>query len=91
MALDCDDRQDFADAERGFVASLDPVRTTNSEGRVVFDLSPYSYLDGQCPDAVSPGLWRQARRCRTNGLFEGDGRHQSDSRLRLVEHDDRRG
>jgi alkyl sulfatase BDS1-like metallo-beta-lactamase superfamily hydrolase len=70
MALDYDDRTDFANAERGFVATLDPVRITNAEGRVIFDLSPYSYLDAKCPDTVHPSLWRQAQLCLTNGLFE---------------------
>jgi alkyl sulfatase BDS1-like metallo-beta-lactamase superfamily hydrolase len=70
MALDYDDRTDFANAERGFVATLDPVRITNAEGRVIFDLAPYSYLDAKCPDTVHPSLWRQAQLCLTNGLFE---------------------
>ena len=70
MALDYDDRTDFDNAERGFVATLDPVRITNAEGRVIFDLSPYAYLDAKCPDTVHPSLWRQAQLCLTNGLFE---------------------
>ncbi len=70
MALDYDDRTDFDNAERGFVATLDPVRITNAEGRVIFDLSPYSYLDAKCPDTVHPSLWRQAQLCLKNGLFE---------------------
>ena len=70
MALDFSDRTDFEDAQRGFVATLDPVTIRNAEGRVVFDLAPYAYLDGECPDTVSPSLWRQAQLCRVNGLFE---------------------
>ncbi len=77
MALNYSDRTDFDNANRGFVATLDPVTITNAEGRVIFDLAPYAYLDGDCPDTVNPSLWRQAQLCRTNGLFEvTDGIYQ---------------
>ena len=38
VALDYTDRTDFEDADRGFVASIDPVTIKNAEGRTVFDL-----------------------------------------------------
>ena len=78
MALNYSDRTDFDNANRGFVATLDPVTITNAEGRVIFDLAPYAYLDGECPDTVNPSLWRQAQLCRTKqGLFEvTDGIYQ---------------
>ncbi|MEV0074587.1 MBL fold metallo-hydrolase [Amycolatopsis sp. NPDC050768] len=68
--MDFGDRQDFEDAARGFVATPDPVTITGADGRAVFDLRPYAYLDGDCPDTVNPSLWRQAQLCRTNGLYE---------------------
>ncbi|MEV6900696.1 alkyl sulfatase dimerization domain-containing protein [Amycolatopsis sp. NPDC051372] len=68
--MDFGDRQDFEDAARGLVATLDPVTITGADGRAVFDLRPYAYLDGDCPDTVNPSLWRQAQLCRTNGLYE---------------------
>ncbi|MEV4598727.1 alkyl sulfatase dimerization domain-containing protein [Amycolatopsis sp. NPDC049253] len=68
--MDFGDRQDFEDAARGFVATLDPVTITGADGHAVFDLRPYAYLDGECPDTVNPSLWRQAQLCRTNGLYE---------------------
>jgi alkyl sulfatase BDS1-like metallo-beta-lactamase superfamily hydrolase len=70
MALDFGDRRDFEDAERGYIATLDPPTISNEQGRAVFDLVPYSYLKGQCPDTVNPSLFRQAQLCATNGLFE---------------------
>jgi alkyl sulfatase BDS1-like metallo-beta-lactamase superfamily hydrolase len=60
MALDFGDRTDFEDAERGFIASIDPVTITNAEGRAVFDLVPYQFLNGERPDTVNASLWRQA-------------------------------
>ena len=70
MALDFTDRTDFDNAHRGFIATLDPLTITNAEGRVVFDLSVYGFLDGECPPTVHPSLWRQAQLVRINGLFE---------------------
>lgn len=70
MALDYSDRTDFEDADRGLVASIDPVTIKNAEGRTVFDLVPYEFLNGDRPDTVNPSLWRQAQLCIRNGLFE---------------------
>lgn len=55
------DQQDFADARRGFIATLpagqDPRR--------------YGFLnDEKVPDTVHPSLWRLARLNAINGLFE---------------------
>ncbi len=49
MAPDFSDRSDFDDAERGFVATLEPLKITDAEGRIVFDLSGYEFLDGTVP------------------------------------------
>lgn len=66
-----DDRQDFEDAERGFIATLDPLTIkTADDGPVVFDSTPYAYLDGERPGTVNPSLWRQAQLCWKNGLYE---------------------
>jgi alkyl sulfatase BDS1-like metallo-beta-lactamase superfamily hydrolase len=64
-----EDRQDFEDAERGRVDALDPCVVRAADGRVVWDLEAYSYLDGECPDTVHPSLWRQAQLCVKHGLF----------------------
>lgn len=65
------DTQDFADASRGFVATLPEVEIRNAEGRVVFTLKEYAFLSAeQAPDTVNPSLWRQARLNMHNGLFQ---------------------
>jgi len=64
------DRTDFENAERGRVDALDPCVIRAADGRVVWDLSRYSYLDAECPDTVHPSLWRQAQLCAKQGLFE---------------------
>lgn len=70
MALDYSDRTDFDNADRGFIATLDPMVIRNAAGDPVFDLTGYSYLDGECPDTVHPSLFRQAQLVRKNGLYE---------------------
>ncbi|MEU4813372.1 alkyl sulfatase dimerization domain-containing protein [Nocardia fluminea] len=64
------DTQDFADAERGFVAALTPGVVKNAAGEVVWDIDAYSFLDGECPPTVNPSLWRQSQLCVKQGLFE---------------------
>ena len=64
------DQTDFENAERGLVDALDPCVVTASDGRVVWDLRPYAYLESDRPDTVHPSLWRQAQLCAKHGLFE---------------------
>ena len=70
MVASFEDRQDFEDAERGRIDALDPCVVRAADGRVVWNLEAYSYLDGECPDTVNPSLWRQAQLCAKQGLFE---------------------
>lgn len=92
MAPDFSDRTDFDNAERGFIATLDPLTITAADGRVVFDMTGYRYLDGERPETVHPSLFRQAQLCYKNGLFEvTDGIYQirgfDISNMTLVEGD----
>lgn len=57
------------DARRGFVATLDPPVITGKNGRVVWDLRTYEFLDGDAPSTVNPSLWRIAQLNRHHGLF----------------------
>jgi len=59
------DRQDFEDANRGFIATVpaDPDR--------------YAFLKGDPPPTVNPSLWREAQLDAINGLFKvTDGVYQ---------------
>lgn len=77
MLLDYSDRTDFENAERGLIDRLDPCVVKAADGRTVWDLRPYRYLAGECPDTVNPSLWRQAQLCLKNGLFRvTDGIYQ---------------
>ena len=77
MSPDYQDRADFADADRGFIDTLTPLIIKAVDSRVVFDTTGFAYLDGERPDTVNPSLWRQARLCWKNGLYQvTDGLYQ---------------
>lgn len=70
MELPFADTRDFDDARRGYISTLNPGVIHATDGRVVWDIDAYSYLDDECPDTVHPSLWRQARLNVIHGLFE---------------------
>src|SRR6266849_2057611 len=70
-ALPFDDFTDFEDAGRGFIGSLPEVEIKNAQGRVVWSLRDYAFLDEEtAPPTVNPSLWRQARLNMHHGLFQ---------------------
>ena len=64
------DRADFVDADRGFMAALDPGVVRASDGRVVWDNDSYAFLSGDAPPSVNPSLWRQSSLVAKQGLYE---------------------
>lgn len=64
-----DDRQDFIDAERGLIARSTARQIRAADGRVVWDLDAYAFLDGPAPDTANPSLWRQGQLLSKDGLF----------------------
>lgn len=65
--LPFEDREDFEDAGRGFIAPLlnDGVIKTKY-GRVIYDARDFQFgLEDAAPDTVNPSLWRQ---CQLNGI-----------------------
>lgn len=67
------DTTDFDDADRGFIAALQPCVIKAADGRVVWDNDVYSFLtgqDGQPPTSVHPSLWRQSSLAAKQGLYE---------------------
>jgi alkyl sulfatase BDS1-like metallo-beta-lactamase superfamily hydrolase len=61
---------DFEDARRGLIAPFDPPRVEDENGRTVWELESYDFLDGDPPAGANPSLWRQSQLCRIAGLFE---------------------
>ncbi len=76
--LPLDDQQDFEDARRGFIATLDPLVIKGAEGNVIWSGPDYEYENGAtAPDTVNPSLWRQAQLNNIHGLFKvKDGIYQ---------------
>ncbi|HEU4528526.1 MAG TPA: alkyl sulfatase dimerization domain-containing protein [Actinomycetota bacterium] len=68
--LPFEDRTDFEDADRGFIAKLDPGVVTADDGRVVWDNDAYAFLAGDCPETANPSLWRQGQLCAKQGLYQ---------------------
>ena len=69
-SLPFEDTADFADADRGFIASLQPCVIKAADGRVVWDNDVYSFLAGDAPPSVHPSLWRQSMLAAKQGLYE---------------------
>lgn len=69
-ALPFDDTADFTDADRGFIAALEPCVIKAADGRVVWDNDTYAFLEGDAPPSVHPSLWRQSGLCAKQGLYE---------------------
>ena len=70
--LSWEDRQDFENAARGFIASLDDPVIRDAAGRPVWDLSAFAFLEQEtAPATVNPSLWRQSRLLTLyHGLFQ---------------------
>ncbi len=71
--LPWDDRQDFDDAVRGFIAPLPPeVSHIPGELLPIWDDDAFGFItdDAPCPPTVNPSLWRQSQLCRKGGLFQ---------------------
>ncbi len=69
-AFPFDDTQDFDDTERGFIAKATTRQITAADGRVVWDLDAYRFLDDPPADTAHPSLWRQGQLLTRDGLFE---------------------
>ncbi|WP_176545200.1 alkyl/aryl-sulfatase [Bacillus sp. AFS041924] len=69
-SLNFDDRQDFLDANRGFIAPLEAKIIKDDTGEVVWDIEQLNYLNDTAPETVNPSLWRNAQLQAISGLFE---------------------
>ena len=60
--LDWSDTRSFADARRGFIATLEAPTIAHARGgRPALDLTDLDFLAEAAPDTVNPSLWRQAQ------------------------------
>ena len=71
--LPFEDRRDFEDAERGFIAPLPDGGVVRAEdGSEVWNTQKYSFIEegSPAPDTVNPSLWRQSQLVLKGGLFK---------------------
>ncbi|TWU77557.1 hypothetical protein ED733_007598 [Metarhizium rileyi] len=68
--LPFEDQTDFQNATKGRIGTCQPNIITNEAGGVVWDNDSYKFLESDAPDTVNPSLWRQAKLCQLDGLFE---------------------
>ncbi|MGA7396048.1 MAG: alkyl sulfatase dimerization domain-containing protein [Solirubrobacterales bacterium] len=70
--LPFEDRRDFEEATRGFIAPLADGPITKQNGDWVFDPHRLSFIGDavECPETVNPSLWRQGQLMARGGLFE---------------------
>src|SRR3954449_5567462 len=71
QALPFSDTRDFDEAARGFLGTIENAKIASPQGRVVWSLEPYAFLQGEkAPATVDRSLWRQSRLNMNHGLFE---------------------
>jgi len=71
------DQEDFEQARRGFIATMDPLKIMGPRDTMAWDMAAYEFMQGPAPDTVNPSLWRQGQLNNIHGLFKvTDGIYQ---------------
>lgn len=71
--LPFEDKRDFEEAMRGFIAPLPGNGMIKDDnGRIVWDMTRFDFIEdgSDAPDTVNPSLWRQAQLILKGGLFK---------------------
>ena len=70
-SLPFEDKRDFDEHSRGFIAAPDYRRIADKSGNTVWDIGKYDFLlTGEDFDSIHPSLQRQAKLNMNYGLFE---------------------
>ncbi len=64
------DRADFENAQRGFLARLETDAIRSDKGEVIWSLDQLDFLNTQAPDTVNPSLWRQSQLVTQHGIYK---------------------
>ncbi|PCH62757.1 MAG: hypothetical protein COC19_02440 [SAR86 cluster bacterium] len=71
LSLPFEDRRDFEESQRGFIAAPDSKQILGASGNIVWDMSRYDFLlDGSDYNSIHPSLQRQATLNMNFGLYE---------------------
>jgi alkyl sulfatase BDS1-like metallo-beta-lactamase superfamily hydrolase len=69
-SLPAEDGRDTAFADQGFIATrADPILKAK-DGKPVWNLDAYAWMEGKAPPTVNPSLWRHMKLLRKHGLFK---------------------
>ncbi|MEN9917429.1 MAG: Alkyl/aryl-sulfatase [Pseudomonadota bacterium] len=70
--LPFNNKQDFADAKKGWIGSIPNLQIINNQGRIIWSLKNYVFLlaRSEPPATVNPSLWRQSTLNMNNGLYQ---------------------
>ncbi len=68
--LPAEDGRDAAFADQGFVATRADRLIATSDGKPVWDLDAYAWIEGEAPATVNPSLWRHMKLLRKHGLYK---------------------
>ncbi len=68
--LDFSDRQEFSNAERGWLDNAEGRIIDGEDNKSAWDLQSYGDLNRDAPDTVNPSLWRNTQLNAKAGLFE---------------------
>jgi alkyl sulfatase BDS1-like metallo-beta-lactamase superfamily hydrolase len=55
---------------RGFLATHANPVIAGTDGKPVWNLAAYAFVDGPAPDTVHPSLWRHMRHLKHHGLYQ---------------------
>ena len=64
-----DDESDIEFADRGYLGTLTDPIIKNKDGKPVWNLDAYAWMEGKAPDTVNPSLWRHMGLLRKHGLY----------------------
>ncbi|MBL0708986.1 MAG: MBL fold metallo-hydrolase [Sulfurimonas sp.] len=68
--LPFEDRTDFENANKGFIATLDSGEIKDENGEVVYSMKQFDFIKDEAPSTTNPSLWRQSKLNSINGLFK---------------------
>ena len=76
--LDFDNKADFENASRGFIATWPEKTIKDAQGNVIWDFSKFDFINqDNGVETINPSLLRQAKLNNINGLFKvKDGVYQ---------------
>lgn len=75
--LPFNDKTDFDNAHRGFIATIPEGEIKDDKGNVVYSMKQYDFIKGDAPATTNPSLWRESEINSINGLFKvTDGIYQ---------------